>query len=76
MDMKSDRKRAASILIAVLIQIVACFLMYGFDVPNPNIILFVLLSAALVQSGYLSGVCCGVVALAYSLFYFSRTMTG
>ena len=71
MDLKSDRKRAASILIAVLIQIVACFLMYGFDVPNPNIILFVLLSAALVQSGYLAGVCCGVVALAYSLFYFS-----
>ena len=71
MDMKSDRKRAASILIAVLIQIVACFLMYGFDVPNPNIFLFVLLSAALVQFGYLAGVCCGVVTLAYSLFYFS-----
>ena len=54
-----------------MIQLAACFIIYKFNVANPNIVLFVLLSAALVKVGYSAGIVCGIIAFAYSAFFFS-----
>ena len=42
-------------ILAGIIQIFACLIVYKFNIPNPNIVLFVVLSASIVQSGYLAG---------------------
>ena len=39
-------------ILAGIIQIFACLIVYKFNIPNPNIVLFVVLSASIVQSGY------------------------
>lgn len=39
------------ILITGILQVLACVIMNKFDISNPNIILFVILSAVLVQFG-------------------------
>ena len=41
-------------ILAGIIQIFACLIVYKFNIPNPNIVLFVVLSASIVQSGYLA----------------------
>ena len=46
------------ILITGILQVLACVIMNKFDISNPNIILFVILSAVLVQFGY--GAVCSV----------------
>ena len=56
---------------AGIIQIFACLIVYKFNIPNPNIVLFVVLSASIVQSGYLAGIISGVIAVLYSAFFFS-----
>ena len=53
------------------IQLLLCAAVYRFNIPNPNIILFVFLSAVLVQCGYLVGTLCGILTLLYSMFFFS-----
>ena len=58
-------------ILAGIIQIFACFIVYKFNIPNPNIVLFVVLSASIVQSGYLAGIISGVIAVLYSAFFFS-----
>lgn len=47
------------ILITGILQVLACVIMNKFDISNPNIILFVILSAVLVQFGYGAGMLCG-----------------
>ena len=42
-------------ILAGIIQIFACLIVYKFNIPNPNIVLFVVLSASIVQSEYLAG---------------------
>ena len=58
-------------ILAGIIQIFACLIVYKFNIPNPNIVLFVVLSASIVQSGYLAGIISGVIAVLYSAFFFS-----
>ena len=58
-------------ILAGIIQIFACLIVYKFHIPNPNIVLFVVLSASIVQSGYLAGIISGVIAVLYSAFFFS-----
>ena len=60
-------------ILAGIIQIFACLIVYKFNIPNPNIVLFVVLSASIVQSGYLAGIISGVIAVLYSAFFFSRS---
>ena len=55
-------------ILAGIIQIFACLIVYKFHIPNPNIVLFVVLSASIVQSGYLAGI---IIAVLYSAFFFS-----
>ena len=58
-------------ILAGIIQIFACLIVYKFNIPNPKIVLFVVLSAAIVQSGYLAGIISGAIAVLYSAFFFS-----
>ena len=46
------------ILLIGLLQTAACAVTYWFRISNPNIILIVILSAALVQFGYKAGLWC------------------
>lgn len=58
-------------VLAGVVQLAACVVVYFFNVPNPNIVLFVLMTAALVQFGYLAGTVSGVITFLYSAFFFS-----
>ena len=59
------------ILLMGLLQTAACAVTYWFRISNPNIILIVILSAALVQFGYKAGILCGGIIYLYTMFYFS-----
>lgn len=72
---KNDFKIKGSLL-AGIIQILACIIVYKFNIPNPNIVLFVLLSAAIVQFGYFAGIISGVIAVLYSAFFFLQITAG
>lgn len=63
-------------ILAGIIQIFACLIVYKFHIPNPNIVLFVVLSASIVQSGYLAGIISGVIAVLYSAFFFQQITVG
>ena len=69
--MGNNNRKGIQILLAGALQLLACLIIFEFQVPNPNIILFVILSAVLVQYGYEAGIVCGVIAFLYSAFFFS-----
>lgn len=69
--MKEDTVSIKFVLFSAIVQLAGCFIIYIFNIPNPNIILFVLLSAVLVQFGYTSGIICGIITFLYSAFFFS-----
>ena len=69
--MLTNLSKSQACMLAGAIQLLACLIIFLFNVPNPNIILFVILSAALVQFGYLAGSICGAIAFIYSAFFFS-----
>lgn len=58
-------------LLTGVLSVIACVIIYKFNILNPNIILFVILSAVLVKFGYRAGIVCGVIAFSYSAFFFS-----
>lgn len=58
-------------LLAALAQLSACLIVWNFHIPNPNILLFVVLSAVLVKCGYAAGIVSGLIAFLYSAFFFS-----
>ena len=58
-------------LLSALAQLSACLIVWNFHIPNPNIVLFVVLSAVLVKYGYASGIVSGLIAFLYSAFFFS-----
>ena len=58
-------------LLSALAQLSACLIVWNFHIPNPNIVLFVVLSAVLVQCGYAAGIVSGLIAFLYSAFFFS-----
>lgn len=69
--MKKSNRSVKEAIFAGVLQLLACIVIYIFNIPNPNIVLFVLLSAALVRYGYAAGTVCGVIAFLYSAFFFS-----
>ncbi len=69
--MKKSLSRGRECVLLCAIQLLLCAAVYRFNIPNPNIILFVFLSAVLVQCGYLVGTLCGILTLLYSMFFFS-----
>ncbi len=58
-------------LLSALAQLSACLIVWNFHIPNPNILLFVVLSAVLVKCGYAAGIVSGLIAFLYSAFFFS-----
>ena len=58
-------------LLSALAQLSACLIIWNFHIPNPNIVLFVVLSAVLVKCGYAAGIVSGLIAFLYSAFFFS-----
>ena len=58
-------------LLSALAQLSACLIVWNFHIPNPNIVLFVVLSAVLVKHGYAAGIVSGLITFLYTAFFFS-----
>ena len=58
-------------LLSALAQLSVCLIVWNYHIPNPNILLFVVLSAVLVKYGYAAGIVSGLIAFLYSAFFFS-----
>ena len=69
--MEQQPKNLRPLLLSALAQLSACLIVWNFHIPNPNIVLFVVLSAVLVKCGYAAGIVSGLIAFLYSAFFFS-----
>ena len=69
--MEQQSNRIRPMLLSALAQLSACLIVWNFHIPNPNIVLFVVLSAVLVKCGYAAGIVSGLIAFLYSAFFFS-----
>lgn len=69
--MEQQPNKIQPMLLSALAQLSACLIVWNFHIPNPNIVLFVVLSAVLVQCGYAAGIVSGLIAFLYSAFFFS-----
>ena len=69
--MKQQSNKIQPMLLSALAQLSACLIVWNFHIPNPNIVLFVVLSAVLVKCGYAAGIVSGLIAFLYSAFFFS-----
>ena len=59
-----------SIMFTVLMLALIAFV-YNFNIPNPNMILIVALVLSTSIGGFIPGMICAILMLAYSLFFFS-----
>ena len=69
--MEQQPNKIQPMLLSALAQLSACLIVWNFHIPNPNIVLFVVLSAVLVKYGYASGIVSGLIAFLYTAFFFS-----
>ena len=69
--MEQQSNKIQPMLLSALAQLSACLIVWNFHIPNPNIVLFVVLSAVLVKCGYAAGIVSGLIAFLYSAFFFS-----
>ena len=69
--MEQQSNKILPMLLSALAQLSACLILWNFHIPNPNILLFVVLSAVLVKCGYAAGIVSGLIAFLYSAFFFS-----
>ena len=69
--MEQQSNKIQPMLLSALAQLSACLIVWNFHIPNPNILLFVVLSAVLVKCGYAAGIVSGLIAFLYSAFFFS-----
>ena len=69
--MEQQLNKIQPMLLSALAQLSACLIVWNFHIPNPNIVLFVVLSAVLVKCGYAAGIVSGLIAFLYSAFFFS-----
>ena len=69
--MEQQSNKIQPMLLSALAQLSACLIVWSFHIPNPNIVLFVVLSAVLVKYGYAAGIVSGLIAFLYSAFFFS-----
>ena len=69
--MEQQPNKIRPMLLSALAQLSACLIVWNFHIPNPNIVLFVVLSAVLVKYGYAAGIVSGLIAFLYSAFFFS-----
>ena len=69
--MEQQSNKIQPMLLSALAQLSACLIVWNFHIPNPNIVLFVALSAVLVKYGYAAGIVSGLIAFLYTAFFFS-----
>ena len=69
--MEQQPNKIQPMLLSALAQLSACLIVWNFHIPNPNIVLFVVLSAVLVKYGYAAGIVSGLITFLYSTFFFS-----
>ena len=69
--MEQQPNKIKPMLLSALAQLSICLIVWNFHIPNPNILLFVVLSAVLVKYGYTAGIVSGLIAFLYSAFFFS-----
>ena len=69
--MEQQSNKIRPMLLSALAQLSACLILWNFHIPNPNIVLFVVLSAVLVKYGYAAGIVSGLIAFLYTAFFFS-----
>lgn len=69
--MEQQPNKIQPMLLSALAQLSACLIVWNFHILNPNILLFVVLSAVLVKYGYAAGIVSGLIAFLYSAFFFS-----
>ena len=69
--MEQQSNKILPMLLSALAQLSACLILWNFHIPNPNILLFVVLSAVLVKYGYAAGIVSGLIAFLYTAFFFS-----
>ena len=69
--MEQQSNKIQHMLLSALAQLSACLIVWNFHIPNPNIVLFVVLSAVLVKYGYAAGIVSGLIAFLYTAFFFS-----
>ena len=69
--MEQQPNKIKPMLLSALAQLSTCLIVWNFHIPNPNILLFVVLSAVLVKYGYAAGIVSGLIAFLYSAFFFS-----
>ena len=69
--MEQQPNKIRPMLLSALAQLSACLIVWNFHIPNPNILLFVVLSAVLVKYGYAAGIVSSLIAFLYSAFFFS-----
>ena len=69
--MEQQSNKILPMLLSALAQLSACLILWNFHIPNPNILLFVVLSAVLVKYGYAAGIVSGLITFLYSAFFFS-----
>ena len=69
--MEQQSNKIQPMLLSALAQLSACLIVWNFHITNPNIVLFVVLSAVLVKYGYAAGIVSGLIAFLYSAFFFS-----
>ena len=69
--MEQQPNKIRPMLLSALAQLSACLIVWNFHIPNPNILLFVVLSAVLVKCGYAAGIVSGLIAFLYTAFFFS-----
>ena len=69
--MEQQPNKIKPMLLSALAQLSACLIVWNFHIPNPNIVLFVVLSAVLVKYGYAAGIVSGLIAFLYTAFFFS-----
>ena len=69
--MEQQPNKIKPMLLSALAQLSICLIVWNFHIPNPNILLFVVLSAVLVKYGYAAGIVSGLIAFLYSAFFFS-----
>ena len=69
--MEQQSNKIRPMLLSALAQLSACLIVWNFHILNPNILLFVVLSAVLVKYGYAAGIVSGLIAFLYTAFFFS-----
>ena len=69
--MEQQPNKIQPMLLSALAQLSACLIVWNFHIPNPNIVLFVVLSAVLVKYGYAAGIVSGLITFLYTAFFFS-----